>query len=477
MGKRVTTYVSEAEIEQQKEYIEKIRICNEELFIKEGKQKTMFIETYGCQQNSNDTERLKGMLHSMGYIWADKKEHADIILYNTCAVRENAELKVYGNVGTLKPLKKKNPDLIIGLCGCMMQQSHIVEEIKKKYRHVDLVFGTQNIHQFPEILFKAMESEKMLIDVWEADQSPLAEDLPILREDNNKASVPIMTGCNNYCTYCIVPYVRGRERSRLPEKIVEEVRQLAEEGYKEIQLLGQNVNSYGRDLDINVDFADLLYLINEVEGIKRIRFMTPHPKDLSDKVITALKECDKVCNSLHLPFQAGSNKILKAMNRTYTREQYLELIDKIRAAVPDIAFSTDIIVGFPGETEEDFEQTLDIVRRVGYEQAFMFIYSKRKGTPAAEMPDVIDEETKHRLFTRLVDTQNEVTAQISKRYEGQTLEVLVEGTSKNDINRLSGRTTTNKIVNFEGDASLIGQFVNVKVTDARPWFLIGELVK
>ena len=476
MGKRLTTFVSEGEIQKQKEFIDKIRIINEEKFIKEGRQKTMFIETFGCQQNSNDSERLKGMLHSMGYLPANNRETADIILYNTCAVRENAELKVYGNIGALKPLKKLRPDLIIGLCGCMMQQQHIVDAIKQKYKHVDLVFGTQNIHTFPQLLLKAMESDKTLIDVWEANRSPLAEDIPILREDNNKASVTIMTGCNNFCTYCIVPYVTGRERSRLPENIIEEVRKLSIEGYKEIMLLGQNVNSYGKDLDIEIDFADLIYQINEIQGIQRIRFMTSHPKDLSDKLIQAMKECSKVCDSLHLPFQAGSNKILKAMHRTYTKEQYLKLVEKIKSQIPNIALSTDIIVGFPGETDEDFKDTLDVIERVGFEQAYMFIYSKRQGTPAAEIEDIMDDKQKHNLFEQLVAKQNEIAALLSKRYEGQIVEILVEGQSKNNVERLTGRTTTNRIVNFDGLPSLIGKTVPVKIIDARPWYLNGELI-
>ena len=396
----------------------------------------------------------------MGYNQTEDNEEADVILFNTCCVRENAELKLYGNIGALKNLKKKKPDLIIGVCGCMMQQKHAVEMIKEKYRHVDLIFGTHNIYRFPEIFEKALHEKYTLIDILDTEGF-IVENLPVERDEKHKAWVTIMYGCNNFCSYCIVPYVRGRERSRNPEDIIKEIKNLVQDGCREVTLLGQNVNSYGKDLKIEFDFADLLYKINSIDGIERIRFMTSHPKDLSNKLIKVMSECSKICEHLHLPFQAGSNKILKLMNRVYTKEEYLEKVKRIKEAIPGIALTTDIIVGFPGETTEDFEDTLDIVRKVRFDQAFTFIYSKREGTPAAEMMDIISEEEKQYNFNRLIEVQNKISREINESYKDNIYEVLVDGPSKTNKNILTGRTRTGKVVNFKGDAN-IGDLVNVK---------------
>lgn len=438
-------------------------------------QKHYFIETWGCQMNEEDSEKLSGMLHGMGYIKTDIREDADIIVFNTCCVRENAELKVYGNLGELKNLKKSKPDLIIAVCGCMMQQKGIAENIKKRYPFVSLIFGTHNIHRFPELINNAMQSENTVMDIEEYN-GEIVEGIPIARESNIKALVTIMYGCNNFCTYCIVPYVRGRERSRKPQDILDEVKKLAEDGYKEITLLGQNVNSYGRGLDEDINFARLLYMLNEVEGIERIRFMTSHPKDLSDEVIQAVKDCNRVCKHIHLPLQSGSTRLLRKMNRNYTKEKYLDVIDKIKSQIPGIAITTDIIVGFPGETEEDFEETMDVVRRVEFDSAFTFLFSPRQGTPAAKMEDQIDESTKHDRFNRLVDLLNKIGFEKNMKYVGSTVDVLVEGPSKNDESKLMGRTDTGKLVNFTYNRDVTGQIAKVRITEAQTWSLGGELI-
>jgi tRNA-2-methylthio-N6-dimethylallyladenosine synthase len=438
--------------------------------------KRYFIETWGCQMNEEDSEKLAGMLEGMGYLESDSRENADVIIFNTCCVRENAELKVYGNLGQLKALKKNKPDLIIAISGCMMQQKGIPEEIKKKYPFVDIIFGTHNIHRFPELLNNAIQSDSTIIEVWEKE-GEIIEGVPIKRESDIKAFVTIMHGCNNFCTYCIVPYTRGRERSRAPESIIDEIKNLAKEGYKEVTLLGQNVNSYGKDLE-NMSFAKLLRLVNEVDGIERIRFMTSHPKDLTDDVILAIKECNKVCEHIHLPVQSGSTKVLKKMNRKYTKEQYLELVNKIKSEIEGVALTTDIIVGFPGETEEDFLETLDLVSKVEYDSAFTFIYSVRKGTPAAKFENMIPEDVKHERFNRLVELVNSISERKNKEYANKVVEVLVEGRSKNDETKLSGRTRTGKLVNFTGgDISLKGKLVNVKITEPQTWSLLGEFVE
>ncbi|KAB3527257.1 tRNA (N6-isopentenyl adenosine(37)-C2)-methylthiotransferase MiaB [Alkaliphilus serpentinus] len=433
------------------------------------------ITTYGCQMNEHDSEKLVGMLQKMGYTETDNRKDADLVIFNTCCVRENAELKVYGNLGALKNLKKNKPDMILAVCGCMMQQPQVVEEIKKKYRHVDLVFGTHNLHKFPELLVNSMQSENMLVDVWEAE-GEIVEGVPIIRKYELKTFVNIMFGCNNFCTYCIVPYTRGRERSREVEDIVEEIKDLAANGTKEITLLGQNVNSYGKTLEDKTTFANLLRRLNTIEGIERIRFMTSHPKDLSEDLIDAMAEGGKICQHIHLPYQAGSNRILKAMNRGYTKEKYLELVDKLKAKIPDVAITTDIIVGFPGETEEDFLDTLDVVERVRFDAAFTFLYSVRQGTPAADMGDQIPDDVKHHRFNRLVDTVNRICGEINASYLDKTVEVLVEGPSKTDATRLMGRTRQNKLVNFQGDETYIGQLVQVKITDPKTFSLNGEII-
>ena len=439
-------------------------------------QKRHFIATYGCQMNEHDSEKLAGMLSNMSYLECDDKEEADLIIFNTCCVRENAELKVYGNLGQLKPLKKKKPDMIIAICGCMMQQPHVVEYIKKKYPFVDLIFGTHNLHNFPVLLSNCKQSDNMLVEVWD-EEGEIIEGLPSIRKYGLKTFVNIMYGCNNFCTYCIVPYTRGRERSREPENIIEEVKGLVDKGTKEITLLGQNVNSYGKSLEEEIDFAGLLRKINEVDGLERIRFMTSHPKDASQRLIDAIKDCDKVCEHIHLPVQAGSNNILGAMNRKYTREQYLKLVEDAKAAVPDISITTDIIVGFPGETEEDFEDTLDLVERIGYDNSFTFIYSIRKGTPAAEMENQIPEDVKHMRFNRLLKILHRGIKERNLELKDRVVEVLVEGVSKNDESILMGRTRTNKVVNFDGPRDLIGELCNVKITKPRNFSLYGELVK
>ncbi|MCR1898068.1 tRNA (N6-isopentenyl adenosine(37)-C2)-methylthiotransferase MiaB [Irregularibacter muris] len=437
-----------------------------------NKKKYYKIITYGCQMNENDSEKLAGMLNILGYSPIEDEEKADIVIFNTCSVRENADVKVFGNLGHFKPLKKRNPNMILAVCGCMMQQQEIVNKIMDKYPQVDLVFGTHNLHKFPELLANAQQSPRIVVDVWE-EGGEIVEALPIERKYEHKAYVTIMYGCNNFCSYCIVPYTRGRERSRRPEQIVQEITKLAQEGCKEITLLGQNVNSYGKSLEEDITFADLLRRLNNIEGIERIRFMTSHPKDLSDDLIAAMKECDKVCEHLHLPFQAGNNKILKIMNRRYTKESYLNLINKIKDAIPGIALTTDIIVGFPGETDEDFEDTLDIVREVKFDSAFTFLYSVREGTPAAKMENQIPDEIKHKRFQKLLDLQHQISAEENKLLEGTIAEVFVEGVSKNDTEKMSGRTRTNKLVNFIGKKDSIGELVQIKITQGQTWSLNG----
>lgn len=442
--------------------------------MKNTTKKLFFISTFGCQMNEEDSEKLSGMLLSLGYTRTEEKTEAEIIIFNTCCVREHAELKFYGSLGALKRLKKEKPELIIAVCGCMMQQDGVAQELIKKYPFVDIIFGTHNSHMFPEYLNRVRQESKSVIEILNKEEG-IIEGLPIDRESSIKAFVTIMYGCNNYCTYCIVPYVRGRERSRKPEDIQKEIEDLVEKGYKEITLLGQNVNSYGKDLDPKINFAELLREVNKIKGIERIRFMTSHPKDLTEDVIFAIKECEKVCEQIHLPVQAGSSNLLKRMNRHYTREQYLETMKKIRQEIPNIAISTDIIIGFPGETEEDFLEILSLVKEVQFDSAFTYIYSKRKGTPADEMEDQISNEDKHRRFNRLLEVVNEGCARKNKEYEGRICEVLVEGSSKNDVTKLMGRTRTGKLVNFEGGPELVGKLVDVTIIKANSFSLIGEI--
>ena len=415
------------------------------------------------------------MLDEMGYERTQEETEADFIIYNTCCVRENAELKVYGKLGWLKHYKKENPDAVVALCGCMMQQDTVLETIRQKYRHVDLVFGTFNLYKLPELMKTRAESGCTVFDIWQENQE-VVEDLPSIRHFPYKASVNIMFGCNNFCSYCIVPYVRGRERSRTPEDILAEVRKLAADGVKEVMLLGQNVNSYGKNLENPVSFAELLRMVNEVEGIERIRFMTSHPKDMSDELILAMKECDKVCKNLHLPFQSGSTEILKKMNRHYTKEGYLELVRKVREAMPEITLSTDIIVGFPGETEEDFQETLDVIRKARYCTAFTFIYSKRTGTPAAKMENQVPEDVVKDRFDRMLQVLNPIVHEVTEEQVGKVLPVLVEEVSKHDENILTGRTEQNTLVHFSGSKDLIGQMVPVKIIENKTFYVIGERI-
>lgn len=438
--------------------------------------KKYMIVTYGCQMNEHDSEKMSWLLENMGYEPTENKEDADIIIYNTCIVRENAELKVYGQLGALKELKVKKPDLIIAVCGCMMQTEIARNTVLDKYKHVDLIFGTSNIHKLPQLIDRHLQSGETIVDVDE-DSREIVENISANRKYSFKAFVNIMYGCNNFCTYCIVPYTRGRERSREPKNIIREIEMLAKDGCKEVTLLGQNVNSYGKTLDYDFSFADLLREVNKIEGIERIRFMTSHPKDLSDDLIQAMAELDKVCEHIHLPVQAGSNEILKAMNRKYTREYYLELVEKIRKAIPDISITTDIIVGFPGETDEDFEETLDLVKKVRYDSAFTFLYSKREGTIAAKKENQVPEEIKHERFQKLLDTLYPIFYEQNAKYENRVVEVLVEEVSKNNKEVLSGRTRTGKLVHFKGDKSLIGKFVNVKITNPKTFTLEGFIIQ
>ena len=472
---RTAALPAEAELVRQMEYIREIRQENDRYFAETGKHKKFYSLAMGCQMNAHDSEKLEGMLDEMGYERTQEETEADFIIYNTCCVRENAELKVYGKLGWLKHYKKENPDAVVALCGCMMQQDTVLETIRQKYRHVDLVFGTFNLYKLPELMKTREESGCTVFDIWQENQE-VVEDLPSIRHFPYKASVNIMFGCNNFCSYCIVPYVRGRERSRTPEDILAEVRKLAADGVKEVMLLGQNVNSYGKNLENPVSFAELLRMVNEVEGIERIRFMTSHPKDMSDELILAMKECDKVCKNLHLPFQSGSTEILKKMNRHYTKEGYLELVRKVREAMPEITLSTDNIVGFPGETEEDFQETLDVIRQARYCTAFTFIYSKRTGTPAAKMENQVPEDVVKDRFDRMLQVLNPIVHEVTEEQVGKVLPVLVEEVSKHDENILTGRTEQNTLVHFSGSKDLIGQMVPVKIIENKTFYVIGERI-
>ncbi|MGU8452040.1 tRNA (N6-isopentenyl adenosine(37)-C2)-methylthiotransferase MiaB [Clostridium perfringens] len=438
--------------------------------------KLFCISTYGCQMNEEDSEKLSGMLKSQGYERTENKEEASIIIFNTCCVRENAENKVFGNLGQLKQLKKKNPNLVIAICGCMMQQVGMADKVLKTFPYVDIIFGTHNAHKFPEYLHRVLQEGVQVKEILNKEEG-IVEGLPIDRKSDVKAFVTIMYGCNNFCTYCIVPYVRGRERSRKSEDIIKEIEELVSQGYKEITLLGQNVNSYGKGLEEDIDFAGLLRKVNQVKGLERVRFMTSHPKDLSDDVIMAIKECDKLCEQVHLPVQSGSSRILKEMNRHYDREYYLDLVKKIKSEIPDVTLTTDIIIGFPGETEEDFLDTLSLCEEVGYDSAFTFIYSRRNHTPADKMENQIPDDIKHDRFNRLVEAINKKVVIKNKEYEGKVVEVLVEGPSKNDETKLTGRTRNGKLVNFAGDEKLVGELVNLKIVRAQPFSLIGEIVE
>ena len=466
------------EIEKQKQYIEKVKEINKNKNLK------YYILTMGCQLNENDSEKLCGMIENMGYQLTEDYQVADLVIFNTCCVRENAEDRLFGKLGELKKVKEKK-GTIIAIGGCMMQEKHITDKIHESYPYTDIIFGTHTLQNFPEDLYKTLESKKKLQDVIDID-GEVYEGLPIKRMSNIKASVTIMYGCNNFCSYCIVPYVRGRERSRHPKDILEEIEGLAKEGYKEITLLGQNVNSYLRSEEwkekgieykgIN-SFATLLKAVNQIDGIERIRFVSPHPKDFTDDVIDAIAECKKVCKLIHLPLQSGSSNVLKIMNRKYTKEQYLNLVEKMKTKIPNLTLSTDIIVGFAGETEEDFEDTLDVVKKVCFEQVYMFIYSRRVGTPGDKMTNQVPEEIKHKRFNRLKELVESQIAENNQKYVGTTQKVLVEGPSKNNPELLTGRTDSNKVVVFEGDNELINKIIDLKIVSEHMWYLKGEQIK
>lgn len=473
----MTVAPPETEPERQYYFIRKLQLWMEERKAQLGRPLTACVTTFGCQMNARDSEKILGILQMIGYEETDQEE-ADLVLYNTCTVRENANLKVYGHLGQLKRYKKQNPEMLTMLCGCMMQEKTVVDKIKTSYRNVDIIFGTHNIFKFAELLamrvFDASAKKRMIVDVWK-DTDAIVEELPIERKYSFKSGVNIMFGCNNFCSYCIVPYVRGRERSREPEDIIAEIECLVKDGVVEVMLLGQNVNSYGKNLENPISFTELLRRVEKIEGLKRIRFMTSHPKDLSDELIEYLGESKKVCKQMHLPLQSGSDRLLQKMNRHYTKEGYLELVRKIRKAVPDIALSTDIIVGFPGETEEDFAQTMDVVKKVEYDSAFTFIYSKRTGTPAAAMEEQVDEAVVKERFDRLLAKVQEIAAKKAAEDVGKVEEVLVEEINDHDATLVTGRTSKNYLVHFKGDKSLIGSIVDVKLCESKGFYYIGEL--
>lgn len=461
------------EPQRQYYYIAKAKQYVDRLAETLGRTPTFCVTTFGCQMNARDSEKLVGILEQIGYKEETNEENADFVIFNTCTVRENANMRVYGRLGQLSRVKKKNPHMMIGLCGCMMQEAHVVEKLKKSYRYVDLIFGTHNIYKFAELLATRYESGSMVIDIWK-DTDKIVEDLPSERKFSFKSGVNIMFGCNNFCSYCIVPYVRGRERSRQPKDIIREIENLVADGVVEVMLLGQNVNSYGKTLDEPMTFAQLLQEIEKIEGLKRIRFMTSHPKDLSDELIEVMKCSKKICKHLHLPVQSGSTRILEKMNRRYTKEQYLKLVEKIKEAVPDISLTTDIIVGFPGETEEDFLETMDVVRKVQYDSAFTFIYSKRSGTPAAVMENQIPEDVIKDRFDRLLKEVQDISSKVCSIHTGTTQEVLVEALNDHDTSLVTGRLSNNILVHFKGDSELIGKLVQVHLDECRGFYYIGH---
>ncbi|MDR1391611.1 MAG: tRNA (N6-isopentenyl adenosine(37)-C2)-methylthiotransferase MiaB [Clostridiales bacterium] len=454
-----------------KKHIENMLKINKRRFLLDGKKPFACVKTYGCQQNHNDSGKILGVLYKMGYGFCNDMCEADIIIFNTCAVRENAENKIYGNAGALKQLKKKKPGVLLGICGCMTEQKHVLEIIEKKYKHIDFVFGTNLIHNLPEIIERSLKSRTFKV----YKSSEIIENIPQKRSSFPVASVMIVQGCDNFCTYCIVPYVRGREISREPGAIIFEIKELAKNGYKEIILLGQNVNSYGKNLGTKITFSELLENICKIDGIERIRFISPHPKDVSDELIKVISDNGKICKQLHLPVQAGSNEILKRMNRKYTKEQYLSLVLKIREKIPNIAITTDVIVGFPGETNEDFDHTLDVIQKVRFDMIFSFLYSKRRGTPAFDMVDFLTSQEKQKNFNKLIEIQNKISRQKNDAFLGKIVEVLVEGTSKSNMAMMFGRTDGGKIVNFGGGKELIGKILNIKVIETKTWYLIGKV--
>lgn len=463
------------EVSRQKEYMKKAAAYVAELEAQIGHKPLCCVTTFGCQMNARDSEKLSGILTEIGYELTESEEDADFVIYNTCTVRDNANQRVYGRLGFLNSMKRKKPHLRIALCGCMMQEPAVIERIKKSYRFVDLIFGTHNIFKFAELLVTMFENHEMIIDIWqETDQ--IVEELPVNRKYPYKSGINIMFGCNNFCSYCIVPYVRGRERSRDPKEIIREIEKLVADGVVEIMLLGQNVNSYGKTLEHPVTFAQLLHEVEQIEGLKRIRFMTSHPKDLSDELIEVMKNSKKICRHLHLPVQAGSDRILKAMNRRYTKEQYLALVEKIKTAMPDISLTTDLIVGFPGETLEDVEETIDIVQKVQYDNAFTFIYSKRTGTPAAAMENQVPEEVVKEGFDKLLKVVQDTAKDRAARLKGSVMEALVEEVNEQDASLMTGRLSNNMLVHFPADRSLIGQLVMVSLDECHGFYYTGHIV-
>ncbi len=471
----LTADIPTEEPQRQYYYIRKARTYIQKISEEIGRPLTFCVTTFGCQMNARDSEKLTGVLEEIGYVEEPEEEKADFVIFNTCTVRENANMRVYGRLGQLKKNKKKNPHMMIGLCGCMMQEPEVVEKLKKQYRYVDIIFGTHNIFKFAELIVTRFESERMVIDIWK-DTDKIVEDLPSERKFTFKSGVNIMFGCNNFCSYCIVPYVRGRERSRSPKDIIREIEKLVADGVVEVMLLGQNVNSYGKNLEEPMSFAALLREIEKIEGLERIRFMTSHPKDLSDELIEVMRSSKKICKHLHLPVQSGSTEILKKMNRRYTKEQYLELVRKIKAAVPDISLTTDIIVGFPGETEEDFLETMDVVRQVRYDSAFTFIYSKRTGTPAAVMENQVPEHIVKDRFDRLLKEVQTISAEVCCQHEGTVQPVLAESLNDHDNTLVTGRMSNNLLVHFKGGAELIGKIVDVNLKECKGFYYLGEKI-
>lgn len=472
---KYTATTDENEVSRQKEYMKKAAAYVAELEAQIEHKPLCCVTTFGCQMNARDSEKLSGILTEIGYELTESEEDADFVIYNTCTVRDNANQRVYGRLGFLNSMKRKKPHLRIALCGCMMQEPAVIEKIKKSYRFVDLIFGTHNIFKFAELLVTMFENHEMIIDIWqETDQ--IVEELPVNRKYPYKSGINIMFGCNNFCSYCIVPYVRGRERSRDPKEIIREIEKMVADGVVEIMLLGQNVNSYGKTLEHPVTFAQLLHEVEQIEGLKRIRFMTSHPKDLSDELIEVMKNSKKICRHLHLPVQAGSNRILKAMNRRYTKEQYLALVEKIKTAMPDISLTTDLIVGFPGETLEDVEETIDIVQKVQYDNAFTFIYSKRTGTPAAAMENQVPEEVVKEGFDKLLKVVQDTAKDRAAHLKGSVMEALVEEVNEQDASLMTGRLSNNMLVHFPADSSLIGQLVMVSLDECHGFYYTGHIV-
>lgn len=471
-----TSTNDEQESALQKRYMDKAAVYVDALSKELGRKPLCCVTTFGCQMNARDSEKLLGILTQIGYIPTDKEEEADFVIYNTCTVRDNANQRVYGRLGFLNSLKRRKPHLKIALCGCMMQENSVIEKIKKSYRFVDLIFGTHNIFKFAQLLVTMFENQEMIIDIWqETDQ--IVEELPVSRKYPYKSGINIMFGCNNFCSYCIVPYVRGRERSRDPKEIIKEIECLVADGVVEVMLLGQNVNSYGKTLKKPITFAQLLREIEQIDGLKRIRFMTSHPKDLSDELIDVMKHSTKICRHLHLPVQAGSDRILQAMNRRYTKEQYLRLVDKIKTAMPDIAITTDIIVGFPGETLEDVEETIDVVRRVQYDNAFTFIYSKRTGTPAAAMENQVPDEVVREGFEKLLKVVQDTARERAALLQGKVMEALVEEVNEQDNSLLTGRLSNNMLVHFPAGNVQIGQLVMVSLDTCHGFYYTGHVVE